>query len=180
MVKQNVIGAAVLLTALASAPAHAIDSFAVELGRATSDGVDRVGVAAGWDWQRPLLQMSDWQIGGFWVASLSYWNRGDVPPGKNEDITEIGFTPVFRIQPNSKVGLYGEAGIGLHLMSKTQLGNKQMSTAFQFGDHIGFGYRFGRQSAFDLNYRFQHLSNAHIKTPNAGINFHEVRLLYHF
>jgi hypothetical protein len=55
-----------------------------------------------------------------------------------------------------------------------------MSTAFQFGNHVGLGYRFGATNAFDLSYRFQHLSNASIKSPNAGINFHQVRAQYNF
>ena len=53
-----------------------------------------------------------------------------------------------------------------------------MSTAFQFGNHIGVGYRFGAKGSYDLGYRFQHLSNASIKRPNAGINFNQVRLQY--
>jgi hypothetical protein len=65
-------------------------------------------------------------------------------------------------------------------LSHTQIGDKRLSTAFQFGDHLGFGYRFGARSAFDLGYRYQHLSNGSIKRPNPGINFHQVRLQYHF
>ncbi|HEX2831191.1 MAG TPA: acyloxyacyl hydrolase [Burkholderiales bacterium] len=183
MNRQNVIGAALLAGALyaASTPAFAIDGFAAEGARSTDDDVNRAGLALSWDWGKPLLRISsDWHLGGFWEASLSQWHKSDVGPGQNDNITDVGFTPVFRIQPNSLVGPYLEAGIGLHLQSHTSIGSKNMSTAFQFGDHIGFGYRFGAKSAFDLNYRFQHHSNASIKRPNPGINFHEVRLLYHF
>jgi hypothetical protein len=182
MINQNAIGAAALVAALcASAPAHAIDGFAVQGGRSTDDDVNRGTIALTWDWGKPLLRISsDWHIGGFWEASLSQWHKGDVAPGKNENITDLGFTPVFRLQPNSLVGPYLEAAIGLHLFSSSQIGNKRMATMFQFGDHIGFGYRFGAKSAFDLGYRYQHHSNASIKRPNPGINFHEVRLHYHF
>jgi lipid A 3-O-deacylase len=182
MVKQNAIGAAALAAVLcgASVPALAIDGFAVELGRSTGDNVNSAGLAATWDWSRPLLQFSDWQLGGYWEASLAQWHEDHVAPGENDNVTDIGFTPVFRVQPNSKVGLYVEAGVGAHLQSATRIGSKNMSTAFQFGDHLGFGYRFGAKRAFDVNYRFQHHSNASIKTPNPGINFHEVRLQYHF
>jgi hypothetical protein len=31
-----------------------------------------------------------------------------------------------------------------------------------------------------LSYRYQHLSNAGIKQPNQGINFHLLRFQYHF
>jgi opacity protein-like surface antigen len=77
-------------------------------------------------------------------------------------------------------GLYLEAGIGAHLISSTALGNKRFGTAFQFGDHLGFGYRFGARGAADIGYRYQHLSNADIKVPNNGIDFHQVRLQYWF
>jgi hypothetical protein len=183
MIKQNAIGAAVLVAVLsvASAPAHAIDSFAVQGGHSSKDDVDRGTLALTWDWGQPLLKISsDWHLGGFWEASLAQWHKGDVAAGQNDNITDIGFTPVFRLQANSLAGPYLEAAIGLHLLSSTQIGNKRLSTAFQFGDHLGFGYRFGAKSAFDLGYRYQHHSNASIKRPNPGINFHEVRLQYHF
>ena len=80
----------------------------------------------------------------------------------------------------ARVGAYVEAGVGVHLLAKTSLGDKRYSTAFQFGSHLGGGYRFGARHAFDLGYSFQHISNANIKLPNDGANFQEVRLQYHF
>jgi lipid A 3-O-deacylase len=171
-------GAGVLLAALSSAPALALDGLAIELGR--GEGVDRARVGLQWDWNRQLLKFSDWHLGGYWDASLAQWHDGEVRPGQNDSITDLGFTPVFRVQANSLTGPYFEAGIGLHLLSHTQIGDKRLSTAFQFGDHLGFGYRFGAKSAFDVGYLFQHHSNASIKRPNPGINFHQVRLQYHF
>jgi len=53
-----------------------------------------------------------------------------------------------------------------------------VGSAFQFGEHLGFGYRFGVTGAYDLGYRFQHISNGNIKDPNDGINFHQIRLQY--
>ena len=69
-------------------------------------------------------------------------------------------------------GWYAEAGIGAHLLSETQINDhRRFSTAFQFGDHVGVGLRFGQRGEYDLGYRFQHLSNADIKKANDGINF---------
>jgi lipid A 3-O-deacylase len=181
MIRKIALCAGLALAALSSAPASAVDGFAVQGGRSTDDDVNRGTLAVTWDWGKPLLKVSsNWHIGGFWEASLAQWHKGDVAPGQNENITDVGFTPVFRLQPNSLVGPYLEAAVGLHLLSHTQIGNKHLSTAFQFGDHLGFGYRFGAKSAFDLGYRYQHHSNASIKRPNPGINFHEIRLQYHF
>jgi hypothetical protein len=170
--------AGVLLAALSSAPALALDGFAVEAGR--GEGIDMGRLSLQKDWNVQWLKMSDWHLGGFWELSVGQWHNGSVAPGQNEDITEIALTPVFRIQPNGLTGPYVEAAVGFHGLSHTQIGDKRLSTAFQFGDHLGFGYRFGARSAFDLGYRYQHLSNGSIKRPNPGINFHQVRLQYHF
>lgn len=157
--------------------AAAVDGVAVEAGR--GDGTDMGRVAIQWDWQKRWLQGSAWHLGGYWDLGLGYW-RHDERPGQNGDITEFGLTPVFRWQRNDLQGPYVEAAIGIHFLSRSQIGDKRMSTQFQFGDHVGFGYRFGARRAWDVGYRYQHLSNAGIKRPNNGINFHQVRAQYHF
>ena len=53
-------------------------------------------------------------------------------------------------------------------------------SSFQFGDHIGGGIRFGDKGQYDVGYKYQHLSNAGIKQPNQGINYHILRLQYRF
>jgi opacity protein-like surface antigen len=171
--------AAVLAGALwqLTLPAAAVDGIAVEAGN--GDSTDMGRLALQWDWNKRWFEGGDWHLGGYWDLGLGYWHR-DALPGQNDSITEIGFTPVFRLQRNDRTGPYAEAAIGFHLLSKTTIGDKRLSTAFQFGDHLGVGYRFGVKGAFDLGYRYQHLSNGGIKEPNNGINFNQVRLQYHF
>jgi lipid A 3-O-deacylase len=176
--KTCLTGAVLACAALASGAASAIDGVAVELGR--GNGTDMARIAVQSDWQKQWFRGSDWHVGGYWDLGVGQWHHGSVAAGQNEDITEIGLTPVFRLQQNDKRGLYGEAGIGFHLLSRTSIGDKRFSTAFQFGDHIGVGYRFGAKGAYDVSYRFQHLSNGGIKQPNNGINFSQIRLQYHF
>jgi len=92
-------------------------------------------------------------------------------------------TPVFRWcqSRQATVSPYLEAGIGAHLLSRTSLnGERKFGTAFQFGSHLGVGIRFGPRHAYDLTYRFRHLSNASIRSPNNGINFSEIRFGYWF
>lgn len=61
----------------------------------------------------------------------------------------------------------------MHLLSRTRISDsKVFSTAFQFGDRIAAGYRFGDALDSELAVRFQHYSNAGIKEPNPGINFY--------
>jgi lipid A 3-O-deacylase len=167
-----------VLCAFAGAPAHAIDGVSVEIGG--GDGVDMGRIGVQWNWNKRWLQAAAWHLGGYWDVAAGYWHRGNVRPGEHDEIVDLGITPVFRIQPNGLAGPYLEAAIGLHLLSHTSIGDRRMSTAFQFGDHIGVGYRFGAKGSYDLGYRYQHLSNASIKRPNPGINFHQIRMQYAF
>ena len=54
--------------------------------------------------------------------------------------------------------------------------HRTSSTAFQFGDHLGAGFRFGPQDRYDFGVRVQHISNGGVSSPNPGINFFLVRL----
>jgi len=168
------VGATLLVLSL---PAAAVDGIALEAG--SGDGTEMGRVAIQWNWKKPLYQGSEWQMGSYWELGLGYWRNGGFP-GNNKDITEIGLTPVLRLQRNSLEGFYAEVGIGWHLLSDSTIGDKRFSTLFQFGNHLGVGYRFGAKRAYDVSYRYQHLSNAGIKRPNDGINFNQIRLQYHF
>jgi lipid A 3-O-deacylase len=172
----GVVVAGLLLTGVAI-PAAAVDGVAIEAG--SGDGTDMGRIAIQWDWSKRWFQGQEWHVGGYWDLGLGYWSH-DTLPGQNGSITEIGFTPVFRLQRNELVGPYAELAVGVHFLSSTQIGDKRLSTSFQFGDHVGLGYRFGAKAAWDLSYRLQHLSNGSIKKPNDGINFHQARLQYHF
>jgi lipid A 3-O-deacylase len=178
MKKTAVAGVIAAYLSLGSLPAAAVDGIAVEAGNGDSTDLGRIAVQ--WNWNKRWFQGAEWHVGGYWDLGLGYWHNYNAAFWQNSNITEIGLTPVFRLQRNELKGVYLEAGIGVHLLSETQIGAKQFSTAFQFGDHLGAGYRFGTRGAWDLSYRFQHLSNADIKKPNNGINFSQARLQYHF
>jgi len=161
--------------------AFAVDSVSVEDGNGNATDMMRAGVQ--WDWQKKWLDNGDWHLGGFWDASIGEW-RGHAAIGGNQKVTDFGLTPVFRYQRNSRVfGIlpYVEGAIGFHLISPTFINSdRKFGSAFEFGDHVGAGFRFGSREQYDLTYRFQHLSNGGIKKPNQGINFNQIRLAYHF
>jgi hypothetical protein len=170
------IAAALILLQSSVLPAHAVDSASFEYGTGNGAGMWRIG--AQWNWQSRWLQSGNWHMGGYWDAQLGQWGGS----GKNT-ITDIGLTPVFRYQQTtpSSISPYVEGAIGFHLISPVRLETARgFSTAFQFGDHIGAGARFGEHGRYDLSLRFQHLSNAGIKKPNNGINFTQLRFQYHF
>ena len=172
---RSVISAVLLLTW--NSAALAVDGFAFEAGWATNTDMARIG--AQWQWPQRWFQGDSRHLGGYWDVSVAEWER-DHRPGERAYLTEFGVTPVFRLQANNLRGIYLEGGIGAHLLSETRLGDKNFSTSFQFGNHLGFGYRFGARGAYDLGYRYQHLSNGAIKHPNDGINFQQIRLQYWF
>ncbi|MFZ5557887.1 MAG: acyloxyacyl hydrolase [Pseudomonadota bacterium] len=163
-------------------PAAAVDGIAVEYGDAHNLGVDLVRAAVQWDWKVRWLESGNWHVGGYWDVTVGRWIN-DEPARTHSGLWELGITPVLRLQQTTRspISPYVEAGAGAHLISETSAApDRRFSTAFQFGSHLGLGVRFGPRHAYDLSYRFQHLSNADIKKPNDGIDFHEVRLGYWF
>ncbi len=182
MSKIKPIIAAALLAA--SPAALAVDGVSFEYGKSDSgnSSVNLYRVGIQWDWNKKLLEVGNWHVGGYWDLNLGYWDNRSVAK-TNNSITDIGFTPVFRFQQNSMTGLspYAELGVGFHFLSQTSVSTeRRFGSSFQFGDHVGAGVRFGDKGQYDIGYRYQHLSNAGIKQPNQGINFHLVRLQYHF
>jgi lipid A 3-O-deacylase len=174
---------AAALLALFALPAQAvdlgIDSVSIEGGYSPNDngdvGMTRVGVQ--WDWGVKWFENSYMYLGGYWDAQAGYWHSSDT------DLGDFSITPVFRLQSSATSGFvpYAEFAIGAHVLTdKTITQHRVFSTNFQFGDHVGAGFRFGDKAEYDIGYRYQHLSNGSIDTPNPGINFHELRFMYHF
>ena len=182
----NKLGTVIAALAVLSAShaALAIDGISFEVGDSDSSNssVNLYRVGAQWDWNKKLLAAGNWHLGGYWEANLGYWdNRSNGTTGSS--LFDVGVTPVFRFQQNSITGFspYAELGVGFHFLSRTSVSTeRRLGSSFQFGDHVGAGVRFGDKGQYDVGYRYQHLSNAGIKQPNQGINFHQLRLQYHF
>ena len=137
--------------------ARALEGVSVEAGRGGRD-VTLARIAGQWDWQSRR---------GYWEASAGVWD------GNRGTIYDLGLTPVFRFGER----FYAEGAIGVHWLSSTGIESaRDFSTHFQFGDHLGVGWRRGD---YDLSVRLQHLSNGGIRNPNPGINFLLLRLQYH-
>lgn len=169
-----------LCALLFSGNVWAVDGISLELGN--GDQTDVVRAGAIWNFDRQWFTEGDWLVSGYWEATAGSW-KGRSAVGNNQTITDLGITPVFRLQQKtpSAISPYLEAAIGFHLISPTFVyANRHFGSAFQFGDHIGLGVRFGEQQQFDLGYRYQHLSNGGIKKPNQGINLNQVHFVYHY
>jgi hypothetical protein len=145
------------------------DSFSTEFG--TGDRTKMVRFGLQYNAERQFFKSNGTHLGLYFDVTLAAW-RGNRFMGRDEDqnIADIGFTPAFRFQNDNKLGFYAEGAIGVHLLSKLYNNDgKQLSTAFQFGDHIGMGYVFDNK--VDLGLKIQHFSNGSIKKPNSGVNF---------
>jgi hypothetical protein len=152
-----------------------VTGVSVEAGSGTGADMWRIGVER--DWRSKWLQSGNWHLGGYWDLQAGQWG-GD---GKRT-ITDVGLTPVFRYQQTvpSSLAPYVEGAIGFHLIQPVRMDeHRGFSSAFQFGDHVGVGARFGEGGRYDLGLRFQHLSNGGIQKPNNGINFTQLRFQLH-
>jgi hypothetical protein len=156
---------------------RADNGVAVVLGQ--GDGTDMAQISLIRQWDRQWFTGGNWYLTGYWEASVGRWHSASAG---GKAIWDLGLAPVFRFQPKAGgVKPYVEGAIGFHLISDTHVNaGRDLGSAFQFGDHLGAGLVFGDQGRFDLGYRFEHLSNADIKSPNDGVNFQQIRFAYHF
>ena len=132
-------------------------------------------------WERTWFKGGAWYLGGYWDAEFSYMDT-ELENTKYDELMDLSLTPILRYQrdPNLSNGVtpYAEAGVGPHLLSKTRLGKEKYSTALQLGSLLGIGLGFGGSGQYEIAYRYQHISNAGIKTPNDGMNLHLFRMGY--
>lgn len=122
-----------------------------------------------------------YELGGNWGKltldgefGVAYWKaRHNDESGNAWQFTA---TPMLRwwMTPT----FYLEGGVGPSVFSTTHVAGKQISTAFQFADQIGIGFRPSR--SHDISLRFAHYSNASIKRPNPGLNSLQLNYVYRF
>jgi lipid A 3-O-deacylase len=139
----------------------------------------RFGVQS--DWSARWFASNGRHLSGYWDANLAQW-RGNAyrnVPGQHQNITVAGLTPVFRYQRDDKLGWYAEGGIGIAVFSHLYNNDdNRLSTAFQFGDHLGVGYVLDKN--WDIGAKVQHYSNGGFKKPNSGVNLFVVKATYRF
>lgn len=156
-----------------------IDSAALEYAHGDKVQMVRVGLQS--DWNTRWFQSNGMHLSGYWEASFGAWRGTQYQnvPGAKQNLTDIGFTPVFRFERDDKKGIYYEGGIGVHRLSDLyNNADNRLSTRFQFGDHLGIGYVFDNK--WEVAAKIQHFSNGGYKKPNSGVNFLVVKAGYHF
>jgi lipid A 3-O-deacylase len=123
----------------------------------------------------------NYDFGGNWgrldltgELGLSYWwaHQGEHP----SNAWQASAIPMFRWWLGER--FFIEGGVGPTVFNKTHFADKTISTAFQFGDHIGVGFQLTQSSRISL--RYSHFSNASIKTPNPGLDVTQLTYTYLF
>lgn len=101
---------AVYLMLVGAASSHAADS--VSLAYATGNSTRMARIGAQWKWDKQWRVSDGVHVGGYWDLTLAQW-RGTRyrSTDRTQNITDIGFTPVFRIQKDSRAGWYGEGAL---------------------------------------------------------------------
>jgi len=135
-------------------------------------------LTAGLQWTLPWRASWAGGVASSYVeASLGRWRTSDQGVRHTEWVTQVGLTPVLRFRfDGGDSPWFAEAGIGVNVLAPVfRDGDREFSTAFNFGDHLGIGRSFGSAGRQELTLRFQHFSNAGIKHPNPGINFAQLR-----
>lgn len=138
-----------------------------------------VGAIWDWNWQR---EFSFGRVTGYSDASFGRWSTNAEGIKGSTWATQVGVTPVLRLQPASWApSWFIEAGVGANFILPIYRNDeKRFSTEFNFGDHLGVGYQFGKMHHQELMVRIQHFSNGGIKHPNPGENFVQVRYSYRY
>ncbi len=125
-------------------------------------------------WPLFVRPIKSWTASFSLLANYSILDYEVESANREGKLRDAGLTPTVTFRSHKKCGFrpFVEMGVGFHYLSDKQVGPKDFSTRFQFGDHIGLGVEFGKRYSYKLAYQFQHLSNAGIAAPNPGINFH--------
>ncbi|HZP93265.1 MAG TPA: acyloxyacyl hydrolase [Burkholderiales bacterium] len=169
--------AGVALLATTSAPLTA-QGLLVEAGH--GNGVYVVGLGL----ESPVLLSSRADgvaVSLDFLGRIDRW-RGHDAQGGNDGLWDASAMPIARYEVALRPGLdaYIQTGIGVHLLSQTQIDDRRLSTAFQFGELLGAGVRLGERAQYDLGVTLQHVSNGGIKRPNNGLTFSALALRYWF
>ncbi len=166
---------------------HAEGGVSIERGEWNHAYVDKIAIEEPWAEDSEFLAKHDMTM--YWELNVAdlHGSRNDNIPGRNRDVTEIGFTPVIRwigtktesIFFQRQEGFFTEIGIGVNNMaSRFNNNGRVMGSCFQFGDHFGVGYKF--ENGSEITLKFQHFSNAGFREPNPAINFATIKFGYFF
>lgn len=145
-----------------TAPAASAFDASASLGT-TAQGELTYRLALSHDWNQRWLASDTGHLTGYWDAGYTYWAAG-----KYSAAHSLSFSPVFVYEfAGDGARPFIEVGVGVSMFSGTEVGHRNMSSAFHFEDRLGVGYRL--EGGTRLGVRAIHYSNAGLRMPNEGI-----------
>jgi len=95
-----------------------------------------------------------------------------------------GETAIYaRMAPVAEI-FFGDCPLSLTLSSGPALYSEDTFDTFDIGGNFQFtssvGLNWDLNDTYALSYRFQHTSNAHISSPNPGLDMHTISIAYKF
>lgn len=171
--------------ATASASAETVESVAARAGAANAVSL-QFGMGLGEPYQRTALNYETQTLWGEDLGCLgrvdlsleigvAYWSNTGSPEG-NGSLFQGTVLPLVRWWLFDSVFI--EGGVGPSILSDNHFMEKNLSTLFQFADHIGGGVCLS--DSVWLSVRYAHFSNGGIRTPNPGLNVLLLSLAYRF
>ncbi len=171
------------------------DNFSQRFEKGSSD----FGAQLGWGWTIDIPPGSDrtylgflfffpnWQynltglIGESWYQGAWFYHMEAGLAFSDRDKYLVGFSPLMTqykfLNPERNWAPNVLIGGGFSLTNWKDVAVRELGTEFQFLLHAGAGLEFfKKESTYSINYRFFHISNAEIKSPNIGLNAHLITL----
>lgn len=166
--------AAVLLVSFSNLYANDANyGISVNAGKSNNIENYRLGIQKPFD--SSVFEFESFTVHGFHEVGLNYW------VGESNNVHAISYAPVFKLLFNSfqanEYQPYIDFGIGVALVSDTQIDDRNLSSAFLFEDRISIGIS---KDAWDFYIRYMHYSNAGIQSPNEGIDIYLAGINYNF
>jgi lipid A 3-O-deacylase len=162
-----------LMLTMVSNPLHADE---VSGSLMSAPNVAGFKMAFRWHPEDTIAHFGSVRLNHYYLVGYNYWQSLDVD-GQEGVVNALEFIPVFRFNWGEK-GFFSftETSVGISVLSRTELNDRQFSTNFQFSNSLAVGGYLSPTTSWSL--QLQHFSNNSIKLPNNGINFYNLNIAY--
>lgn len=150
----------------------------------TAHGAELQFAAGGWDDSSRVARLAirSKEIEALslpgWLGSPRLYLEGSlntVKVRKENSATLVALSPVLQWQvAGSERPLFIEAGIGLALIDKTQVGRRNLSSHYQFEDIVRLSWQYSKNSNARIFAMYVHYSNGGLQSPNMGLNLAQI------
>lgn len=129
-------------------------------------------ISLSWDFNHEWFQTDVGYLSGYFDTSFTHFETEGTKQHHHKSVNAIAVVPMFRyhFESTKTYQLFLEAGVGASGIQPTRLAKRRFSTGYQFDDRIGAGVAFGTHKQYEIVFNMNHISNAHIKDPNSGID----------